>query len=135
MFIIAAVITSLGLDIDRYNISYSCIRNARISKTEEIVDTKKKEEINQSFVVHWDGKILPTEQGILTAERLSILISGTNTEKFLKAPILPDGTGINQASAVFEALSEWNLCDNVKAMCFDTTASNTVKLLAYLNKL
>lgn len=129
MFIISAVITSLGLDIDRYNVSHSSIRNARISKREEIVDSIKKGEITESCVVHWDGKTLPTEEGVSKAERLSILISGTNTEKILHAPFLSDGTGMSQASAVFETLMEWNICDNIKAMCFDTTAANTGKLL------
>lgn len=134
MFIISAVVTSLGLDINRYNVSYSSIRNARISKRDEIVDLIKKEEIKESCVVHWDGKTLPTGQGVSKAERLSILISGTNTEKILHAPFLSDGTGMSQASAVFETLTEWNICDNIKAMCFDTTASNTGKLLYYLNE-
>ncbi|XP_074108478.1 uncharacterized protein LOC141533473 isoform X3 [Cotesia typhae] len=125
MFIIAAVIESLGLDIDKYNVSYSSIRNARISKREEIVDAIKKEEIDESCVVHWDGKMLPTGQGTSKAERLSIHISGISGEKFLEAPLLSDGTGISQASAVFQALTTRNICDNIKGMCFDTTASNT----------
>ncbi|XP_044598124.1 uncharacterized protein LOC123274533 [Cotesia glomerata] len=125
MFIIAAVIESLGLDIDKYNVSYSSIRNARISKREEIVDAIKKEEIDESCVVHWDEKMLPTGQGTSKAERLSIHISGISGEKFLEAPLLSDGTGISQASAVFQALTTRNICDNIKGMCFDTTASNT----------
>lgn len=103
MYIISAVISSLGLDIDKYNLSYTTIRNARISKREDIVDTiKKVEDIDESLVVHWDGKVLPTGKGQAKAERLSILVSGMNTEKFLNAPILSDGTGNSQASAVFK---------------------------------
>lgn len=34
-------------------------------------------------------------------------------------------TGQNQANAVFQALEEWGLDDNVQAVCCDTTASNT----------
>ncbi|XP_044578931.1 uncharacterized protein LOC123261403 [Cotesia glomerata] len=126
MYIISAVIQSLGLEIDKYNLSYSTIRNARISKREEIVDTIKEEEIfDDSLVVHWDGKMLPAGNGQPKAERLSIHVTGINTDKNLKTPILSDGTGESQASAIFETLIEWDLCDNVKAMCFDTTSSNT----------
>ncbi|XP_044578727.1 uncharacterized protein LOC123261238 isoform X2 [Cotesia glomerata] len=126
MYIISAVIQSLGLEIDKYNLSYSTIRNARISKGEEIVDTIKEEEIfDDSLVVHWDGKMLPAGNGQPKAERLSIHVTGINTDKNLKTPILSDGTGESQASAIFETLIEWDLCDNVKAMCFDTTSSNT----------
>ncbi|XP_044578933.1 uncharacterized protein LOC123261406 [Cotesia glomerata] len=126
MYIISAVIQSLGLEIDKYNLSYSTIRNARISKREEIVDTIEEEEIfDDSLVVHWDGKMLPAGNGQPKAERLSIHVTGINTDKNLKTPILSDGTGESQASAIFETLIEWDLCDNVKAMCFDTTSSNT----------
>ncbi|KAG5860774.1 hypothetical protein JTB14_015375 [Gonioctena quinquepunctata] len=126
MYIISAVIKSLGLDIDKYNLSYSTIRNACISKREEIVDTIKEEEIfDDSLVVHWDGKVLPAGNGQSKAERLSIHVTGINTDINLKTPILSDGTGESQASAIFETLTEWDLCDNVKAMCFDTTSSNT----------
>lgn len=131
MFIISAVITSLGLDINRYNVSYSSIRNARICKRDEIVDLIKKfnKKIVEPCIVHWDGKTLPTGQRVLKAERLSILISGTTTESILEAPFLSDGTGISQASAVFATLTKWNICDNIKGMCFDTTATNIGKSL------
>ncbi|XP_044597439.1 uncharacterized protein LOC123274002 [Cotesia glomerata] len=126
MYIISAVIQSLGLEIDKYNLSYSTIRNARISKREEIVDTIKEEEIfDDSLVVHWDGKMLPVGNGQPKAERLSIHVTGINTDKNIKTPILSDGTGESHASAIFETLIEWDLSDNVKAMCFDTTSSNT----------
>ncbi|XP_044575164.1 uncharacterized protein LOC123258973 [Cotesia glomerata] len=99
MYIISAVIQSLRLEIDKYNLSYSTIHNARISKREEIVDTIKEKEIfDDSLVVHWDGKMLPAG-------------NGQQCE--------------SQASAIFETLIQWDLCDNVKAMCFDTTSSNT----------
>lgn len=134
MFIIAAVIKSLGLDVEKYNLSYSSIRNARILKREEIVDTiKKKKEDDESLVVHWDGKKLPTGHGTLTAERLAIHISGTHTSRILEAPFLSDGTGSSQASAIFNTLTEWDLCDQIKAMCFDTTSSNTGKFLFCLS--
>lgn len=133
MYIISAVIKSLGLDIDKYNLSYSTIRNARISKREEIVDMiKEKDNFDDSLVVHWDGKVLPAGNGQPKAERLSIHVTGINTDKNLKTPILSDSTGESQASAIFETLTEWDLCDNVKAMCFDTTSSNTGKLMLWL---
>ncbi|CAH0563009.1 unnamed protein product [Brassicogethes aeneus] len=126
MYIISAVINSLGLDIDKYNLSYSTIRNARISKRKEFVNTiKETENFNDSLVVHWDGKVLPAGNDQPKAERLSIHVTGISSDKNLKTPILSDGTGESQASAIFETLTEWNLCDNIKAMCFDTTSSNT----------
>lgn len=72
MFIIATVIVSLELDIDKYNVSYSSIHNAHVSKREEIVGAIKKEEIDESCAVYWNGKMLPTGQEISEAERFSI---------------------------------------------------------------
>ena len=40
-------------------------------------------------------------------------------------PLLPNGTGEAQASAVFNLLAEWNIAGRVRSMSFDTTSSNT----------
>ena len=40
-------------------------------------------------------------------------------------PKLMSGTGDQIAVAVVECLEDWNIKDSVKAMWFDTTASNT----------
>lgn len=45
--------------------------------------------------------------------------------KQLGIPKIQDGAGKSQAAAVLKLLEEWNLTENVKFMCFDTTASNT----------
>ena len=41
---------------------------------------------------------------------------------------LPSGTGQAQADAVINALKEWGIDDTVRALCFDTTSSNTGRL-------
>jgi len=43
----------------------------------------------------------------------------------LGVPKLLQGTSKAQAEAIYQYLAEWGLTDHVKAMCFDTTASNT----------
>lgn len=42
-------------------------------------------------------------------------------------PRIASGTGEAQASAVKCVLEEWDLCERVGDLCFDTTASNTGK--------
>ncbi|ESN94235.1 hypothetical protein HELRODRAFT_164040 [Helobdella robusta] len=51
----------------------------------------------------------------------------TGVEKLLSVPKLESGTGERQATEVHECLLEWNLEESVKALVFDTTASNTGK--------
>ncbi|XP_057336479.1 uncharacterized protein LOC130675041 [Microplitis mediator] len=127
MYIISAVITSLGFDIDKYNLSYTTIRNARISMREEIAETLKDDirDNTQGLVVHWDGKLLPTLINTLKVERLPIIVSGQNIEQLLGVPIVEEATGINQAEIIYKVLNEWNISSRIKAMCFDTTAVNT----------
>ena len=41
---------------------------------------------------------------------------------------LPSGTGEAQAAAVFGAIEDWGIADSIRAMCFDTTSSNTGRI-------
>lgn len=58
-------------------------------------------------------------------DRLAILVSGQGITKILAIPKIASFSGNMQATAVYDAIVEWNLCDKVQLMCFDTTASNT----------
>ena len=77
--------------------------------------------------IHWDGKLLEDSTG--KAERLAVMVSGGTAQckqgKILSARQIADGTGQSQADEVFRCIDEWNLQDTVRAMSFDTTASNT----------
>ena len=61
-------------------------------------------------------------------ERLGILVSGVpdcEEGKLLGVPIIAGSTGEEQAKATFSIAQEWDLLDNVRALVFDTTASNS----------
>lgn len=137
MHIISAVITSLELDIDNYNVSYTTIRNARIKFRKTVAANLKDgvQETAQNLIVHWDGKLLPelSNQPMKKVERLPIVVSGMNVEQLLGVPALDESTGVNEADVIFEALNEWNITDNIVGMCFDTTAVNTGKFELYCN--
>lgn len=127
-FLFAAFLASLKLNIDDYNISYSAIHSNRIKQRGKIVQALKQElEVAEDLVVHWDGKMLPEVAGTENVERLAVLVTGLGTEQLLGIPKLPSSTGVAQATAVRETLSEWDVTDRVKALCFDTTSSNTGK--------
>jgi len=80
------------------------------------------------LVVHWDGKLLPDLTGKEKVDRLPVLVSGKGISQLFTVAKLPSGTGEAQADAVFEAVSEWGLADSIRAMCFDTTSSNTGRI-------
>ena len=48
--------------------------------------------------------------------------------KLLSVAKLPSGTGCAQATAVFNAVEDWGIVESIRAMCFDTTSSNTGRL-------
>lgn len=97
-------------------------------------DLKDKLQVAKHLVVHWDGKMLPAITGVEKNDRLAILITGCATEQLLKVPKLESSGGKDQAGAVLGAMREWNVTDRVKALCFDTTASNTGNLIVYFFK-
>ncbi|XP_076849024.1 beta-ureidopropionase isoform X1 [Brachyhypopomus gauderio] len=92
----------------------------------QAAETQKKT-FNPSvpLVVHWDGKMLPDVTGHEQVDRLPVLVSGFQVEKLLGVPKLPNGTGETVSNAVVTMVQEWGIESQVKAMCFDTTASNT----------
>ena len=58
-------------------------------------------------------------------DRLPVLVSGVGVDQLLGVPKLSSGTGEASASAVYEAAMAWNITNQVKCMCFDTTSVNT----------
>ena len=124
--VISSTATALGHDIGSISISRSTSYRRRRHFRQEIAD-----DIKQTFssdiplTVHWDGKLMPDITGLEIVERLPIVVSGGGMSKLLAVPKLSSGKGETIATAVHEALEDWHLCDNVQAMCFDTTASNS----------
>ena len=70
----------------------------------------------------------PDWQGILV-DRLPVLVSGVGISQLLTVGKLPSETGQAQGDVVINALKEsWGIEDTVRALCFDTTSSNTGRL-------
>src|SRR6218665_2218638 len=77
------------------------------------------------LVVHWDGNLLQDLTGKEHFDRLLVLVWGHGVNKLHGVPKLTSGTGEDTAAAVYILLQDWSVADHVKAMCFDTTSSNT----------
>ena len=83
----------------------------------------------QQLVVHWDGKIMADttnkEDQKSKVDRLAVVVTGRELEKILGIVKIPSGTGEAQASATHQLLQLWSVTNDVVAMCFDTTSTNT----------
>lgn len=129
--ILYAVIEALGQQPDVLIINRSSIHRIRErlrqERTEQIREKFSLSEV-KAVTVHWDGKLLPALTGKHLIDRLPIIVTGKDIEQLLGIPELSAGTGVDQASAVHQALEDWGLTDKVQALCCDTTASNTGRL-------
>jgi len=76
-------------------------------------------------VLHWDTKLLSGLREHQTFERLPVLVSFEGKCQLLNVPRLENATGKIQAEAIHDVLHEWGIDNKVKALCCDTTASNT----------
>ena len=79
------------------------------------------------LVVHWDGKLIRDLTG-KQVDRLPILVSGLGISQLLAVAKLQAGTGQAQANAVIDAVEDWGIANQIRAMCFDTTSSNTGRM-------
>lgn len=125
-FMLAATARSLGNDIRDFTINRSSVRRARRSLRQDIsTHLKDKFDPRTPLTVHWDGKLLQDLTGKELVDRLPVLVTGIDTNQLLGVPKLVSGTGEAQARAVDQLLEDWGLKHLVKALCFDTTATNT----------
>ena len=126
-FLIAETARSLGYNISSLVLNPESIRKVSL-KFCEITAQAEKLNFDPSvpLVAHWDCKMLQDITGTSEqVERLLILMSGFQAERLLGVPKLPNGTGEATSNAVITMVHEWGIENHVKAMCFDTTASNT----------
>lgn len=124
-----SILRSLGLDVNVYNFSCSTFRRQRNNFRQKMTKQLKIDlKVGKVLVLHWDGKLLPRVDGDGKIDRLPIIVTGLGTEQLLGAPALDTGKGVDMATAIIQTTNEWSVTANVKALCFDTTSSNTGKI-------
>lgn len=143
--VVAAVLRSANppADLSEFRISRETARRVRASHRRQVAAEQRQAFVPPPHaVVHWDGKMVKNVTGY-QEHRQAILISGCGHEEGKLLAVLPveDGTGLTQARATARAIEDWECAPNVKALCFDTTSSNTgrvqgavVRLEAMLEK-
>ncbi len=125
-FVIAETAKSFGKNIDDLAISCDTIRRHRVAhRAKRAASLKSEFQGGVSLVIHWDGKLIPDLTGKEKVDRLPVVVSGSNISQLLVVAKLPSGTGESQATAVYDAIEDWGIASSIRAMCFDTTFSNT----------
>ena len=125
--LVSAMVKSGGGIIGDMALSYSTVRRKRRS---EVTSAAKKVrgsfECPEFLITHFDGKIIQLTNGV-TEDRLAIVFSSPNVFKrqFAASPVIPNGTGAAQATALDEVIRTWGVGEAVVGQVFDTTASNT----------
>ena len=88
-----------------------------------------KEAMPKYKVIHWDGKVTEflSEHGRTYQDANAVVLSAPlhMAPKFLGAPVVDRGTGIQLAEATMNVLTTWGANDGIIGMVFDTTSSNT----------
>lgn len=129
MMVVAETAKSLGHDVKELALNRSSIRlQRRQLREQEAQSVKSNFSVNVPLTVHWDGKLLADLTGTEKVDRLPVLVSGEGVSQLLAVPKIPKGTGEAQAHAVAEVLKQWEITNQVRGMCFDTTSSNTGRL-------
>lgn len=129
--VVLSVAKWLGIDINSINVSQSTLHRSREKIRKEIDNQVKKVfgenlEDNSFIVLHWDGKILAKWSAVDgKTDRLAVVVSNGNDTKILGAAELDNGSAINQFNAIEVMLNEWNIGHHIKAICCDTTSTNT----------
>lgn len=77
------------------------------------------------MILHWDGKILQDITGDDKVDRLAIVLSNDEIDQVVGVPKMDNGTGLCIATTIFEILRARGLLEQIEALIFDTTASNT----------
>lgn len=130
----AAIAGAVGENLNECVLSTStCYRRRQIHR-DQIVTIIKDDFMSSSkppLVLHWDGKKLrdTTNDNLALrkkkVERLAVVVSGVDVQKIITIAKIKDGTGLVISDTVYEHVVEWNLLDEIVAVCTDTTASNT----------
>lgn len=125
--LIIAIAQSLGQDVNSLVVNRTSIHNYREKlrecKAQNIKKVFKDVQL-KATVLHWDGKLLQNLVKREILDRLPVVITDGSEEQMLGIPELESGSGAAQVDAIHEVLDDWGLCDRIKALCCDTTASN-----------
>ena len=134
--VIVKIAQSLGHDIGNLSINHSTIKRERERCRSEIAAALKNNLSGDvPLTEHWDGKLLQDLCGKDHVDRLPIIVTGFGVCQLLKVSKMVGGKGINQVSAVVQALEEWSVQERVIGMCLTQPAPTLGSTLGPVLKL
>ncbi|KAE8740217.1 hypothetical protein FOCC_FOCC014269 [Frankliniella occidentalis] len=119
--------TALGHDTSKITLSRSTLKRRREENRRNVIENFADTFTPKGpIVIHWDGKLLPDEQG-QKIDRLPVVVKDLETgeEQLLGVAALKSGSGKAQQSAVVELAVARQVDSHIVGMSFDTTSSNT----------
>ena len=127
---IASIIKAGGGDLNDFDLSKSTAWTTRNATRKEEYDKFYSNFVPPKHsVVGWDGKTVKEVLGATgSVEYLAVVLSGAPhlvEGKMLEVEEIPDGTGRTQCDTTLAVLTACKATDSVKALLFDTTASNS----------
>ena len=131
---VASTINAVGGNMLELVASPSTIKRHRKSEQKEIAKSIKRNFIvkyeSMKKVLHWDGKVTQFRdiEGQVYQDANAVVLSvplSNDTAQFIGAPIVERGTGEKLARSAMHCVNEWEAQDDLVALVFDTTASNT----------
>jgi hypothetical protein len=130
------LIVSSGGNVANFSVSHSTIWRAQKKSIRENAEQYKKNvkiataKATFPIIAHFDGKIIEDiTEGIKSKrDRFAVSVNIDGKMKLLGIPAIDRGTGQAQYDALVKILDEYGICDDVKGLCFDTTATNTGRL-------
>src|SRR6267154_1032807 len=128
---IAAISRAHGVNPEELALNKWTINRRRRAHRIQVMEDLQEhfsETVVGPIVVHCDGKIMDDYTGTCAHEkvdRLADIVSNSSQEQLLSIAKLSSGSGQAIADAVVTSLDNWHLTNQVKAMSFDTTASNS----------
>ena len=124
----SAAVKSVGVNLSDTNISVtSAWRHRTKNRLDLAASIKQNYNPCKILSLHWDGKTLKLRRGV-KGNFIAIYVSGVqegNPKQLLGIPLAPDGTGREEFEVIKAALEDWKIQNEIVAIVFDTTLSNT----------
>ncbi|XP_074111084.1 uncharacterized protein LOC141535159 [Cotesia typhae] len=110
MFIIAPVLSSVGVNVEDTTLSYRTIqRTGMLLRKDIAIGLKDNFKAHDKYVVHWDGKILNDISESKFVDRLPIILTAFGTEQLLGVPKMNSGSAENQTATILSTLNQWGI--------------------------
>lgn len=124
----AAVVNNSGGNVDDIVLSKSSAMRQRTSaRTSQSRLIRENFDSSTGCQVNFDGKLMKDLNGhqLGKVNRLAVTLHRESGTKLLSIAKTDDSTGEGEASRINDILKDWGVNNNVLAMGFDTTSSNT----------